>query len=95
MKAILCKEYGPADKLVIEDVPSPEVKGRGVKVRVKAAGLNFPDTLIIEGKYQNKNVYIQNGFGTNGVGFCAKEVKVNGQITTDEVLVVCQDWSVG
>jgi len=54
MKAILCKEYGPADKLVIEDVPSPEVKGRGVKVRVKAAGLNFPDTLIIENKYQFK-----------------------------------------
>ena len=50
MKAILCKEYGPAETLVIEDVPSPEVKGRGVKVRVKAAGLNFPDTLIIENK---------------------------------------------
>ena len=54
MKAILCKEYGPAETLVIEDVPSPEAKGRGVKVRVKAAGLNFPDTLIIEGKYQLK-----------------------------------------
>ena len=54
MKAILCKEYGPAGKLVIEDVPSPDVKGHGVKVRVKAAGLNFPDTLIIEGKYQLK-----------------------------------------
>ena len=51
MKAILCKEYGPAETLVIEDVPSPEVKGRGVKVRVKAAGLNFPDTLIFEFKY--------------------------------------------
>ncbi|NMT64569.1 NADPH:quinone oxidoreductase family protein [Marinobacter orientalis] len=54
MRAILCKEYGPADKLVIEDVPSPVVKGHGVKVRVRAAGLNFPDTLIIEGKYQLK-----------------------------------------
>ncbi|WP_150909974.1 NADPH:quinone oxidoreductase family protein [Marinobacter halotolerans] len=54
MRAILCKEYGPAGKLVIEDIPSPEVKGRGVKVKVKAAGLNFPDTLIIEGKYQLK-----------------------------------------
>lgn len=54
MKAILCKEYGPADTLVIEDVPSPEVKGLGVKVRVTAAGLNFPDTLIIQGKYQIK-----------------------------------------
>ncbi len=54
MKAILCKDYGPADTLVIEDVPSPEVKGRGVKIRVSAAGLNFPDTLIIENKYQLK-----------------------------------------
>lgn len=54
MKAILCKDYGPAETLVIEDVPSPEVKGRGVKVRVSAAGLNFPDTLIIENKYQLK-----------------------------------------
>lgn len=54
MRAILCKEYGPAETLVIEDVTSPVVKGHGVKVRVKAAGLNFPDTLIIEGKYQLK-----------------------------------------
>lgn len=52
MKAILCKEYGPADNLVIEDIASPDVKGSGVKIRVKAAGLNFPDTLIIQGKYQ-------------------------------------------
>jgi len=54
MKAILCKEYGTAETLVIENVPSPEAKEYGVKVRVKAAGLNFPDTLIIEGKYQLK-----------------------------------------
>lgn len=54
MKAILCTKYGPAESLIIDEVPSPEVKGRGVKVRVKAAGLNFPDTLIIEGKYQLK-----------------------------------------
>ena len=54
MRAILCKELGPPDKLVIEDVPSPQVSGDGVKVKVKAAGLNFPDTLIIEGKYQIK-----------------------------------------
>lgn len=42
-------------------------------------------TLVIEGKYQNKNLYVQNYFGGSGVGFCAKEVKVNGRITTDEV----------
>lgn len=54
MRAILCKEYGPAETLVIEDTKSPEAKGSDVKVRVRAAGLNFPDTLIIEGKYQLK-----------------------------------------
>jgi hypothetical protein len=41
--------------------------------------------LIVEGKYQQKNLYIQNGFSSNGVGFCAYEVKVNGRVTTDEV----------
>ncbi|PAV25923.1 NADPH:quinone oxidoreductase [Tamilnaduibacter salinus] len=54
MRAILCQEYGPAEKLVIGDQPSPEARGRGVKIRVKAAGLNFPDTLIIKGEYQFK-----------------------------------------
>lgn len=42
-------------------------------------------TLVIEGKYQNKNVYVHNGFGVGGVGFCTKEIKVNGNITTDEI----------
>lgn len=41
--------------------------------------------LVIEGKYQNKNVYVHNGLGAGGVGFCAKEIKVNGRITTDEI----------
>lgn len=41
--------------------------------------------LVVEGKFQNKNIYIQNAFGGNGVGFCATEIKVNGKITTDEV----------
>lgn len=41
--------------------------------------------LIVEGKFQNKNIYIQNSFGANGVGFCATEIKVNGRVTTDEV----------
>lgn len=41
--------------------------------------------LVVEGKFQNKNVFIQNAFGSNGVGFCATEIKVNGVVTTDEV----------
>lgn len=40
--------------------------------------------ILLEGNYQGKNLYIQNPFGSNGVGFCVNEVKVNGNITTDE-----------
>lgn len=54
MKAVLCKEYGPPESLVIEDIASP-TPGKGqVVVSVKACGVNFPDTLIIQGKYQFK-----------------------------------------
>lgn len=52
MKALLCKHLGPARDLVLEDVPSPTPKPNEVLLNVQAAGVNFPDTLIIEGKYQ-------------------------------------------
>ena len=52
MKAVLCKAYGPPDSLVLEDVPSPKPDAGQVVISVKAAGVNFPDTLMIENKYQ-------------------------------------------
>jgi NADPH2:quinone reductase len=54
MKAVLCKEWGLPGKLVVEDVPSPKPAAGQVLVSVKACGVNFPDTLIIQGKYQFK-----------------------------------------
>lgn len=52
MKAVMCKEYGMPDTLVLEELP-PLRAGKGqVVVTVKACGVNFPDTLIIQGKYQ-------------------------------------------
>ncbi|WP_024698824.1 NADPH:quinone oxidoreductase family protein [Pseudomonas avellanae] len=54
MKALLCKAFGPASTLVLEDVPNPEIKKNEILLDVHAAGVNFPDTLIIEGKYQFK-----------------------------------------
>ncbi len=54
MKAVLCKAFGPAETLVLEEVASPEPKKNEVLLDVHAAGVNFPDTLIIEGKYQFK-----------------------------------------
>lgn len=54
MKAVLCKAFGPPETLVVEEVSSPEIKKNEVLLDVHAAGINFPDTLIIEGKYQFK-----------------------------------------
>ncbi len=54
MKAVQCVEHGPPEKLVVNDIPVPE-PGRGhLRVRVHAAGVNFPDTLIIQNLYQFK-----------------------------------------
>ena len=54
MKAVLCKAWGPPESLVVEEL-APLTAGTGqVVVSVKAAGVNFPDTLIIQNKYQHK-----------------------------------------
>ena len=53
MKAVVCREHGLPDSLdLVDDWPSPEMGDNDVRIRVKAAGLNFPDVLIIQGKYQ-------------------------------------------
>jgi NADPH2:quinone reductase len=52
VKAVICKEFGPPEKLVVEEVPTPTVGAGQALIAVKACGVNFPDTLIIEGKYQ-------------------------------------------
>ena len=55
MKAVVCKEHGLPDKLSFEAAwPDPEMGDDDVLIDVKAAGLNFPDVLIIQNKYQTK-----------------------------------------
>src|ERR1700752_462066 len=54
MKALLSKVVGGPGPLVLEDVPSPEAKPGFAVVSVKAVGVNYPDVLIIEDKYQFK-----------------------------------------
>lgn len=54
MKAILCKSWGLPDTLVVEELPDA-VPGPGeVAIDVQAAGVNFPDVLVIQNKYQFK-----------------------------------------
>ncbi|HXL75736.1 MAG TPA: NADPH:quinone oxidoreductase family protein [Burkholderiales bacterium] len=54
MKAVLCKQYGPPETLVVEELPSPRAGPGEAVVSVKAASVNFPDVLIIQNKYQFK-----------------------------------------
>lgn len=54
MRAVLCQALGPPEQLVVAEVCAPAPQSGQVVVRVRAAGLNFFDTLIIEGKYQYK-----------------------------------------
>ncbi|MEQ8604187.1 MAG: NADPH:quinone oxidoreductase family protein [Marivibrio sp.] len=54
MRALLCKDYGGIDALVVDETPSPALKPGEVRVQVEACGVNFPDTLIVAGKYQFK-----------------------------------------
>ncbi|MDN3519669.1 NADPH:quinone oxidoreductase family protein [Aquisalimonas lutea] len=52
MRAVLCKEHGPPESLVVDEAPSAAVGENEVRIGIHACGVNFPDTLIIQGKYQ-------------------------------------------
>ena len=52
MKAVLSKVIGGPETLVVEDLPDPVAKDGEVVIRVHACGVNYPDVLIIEDKYQ-------------------------------------------
>jgi NADPH2:quinone reductase len=53
MKAVTCKEHGLPGKLeLVSDWPEPTLGEHDILIEVKAAGLNFPDVLMIQGKYQ-------------------------------------------
>ena len=54
MKAIVCEAYGPPSTLVYKDIEIGSPGPKEVQVDIKACSLNFPDTLIIQGKYQFK-----------------------------------------
>src|SRR5258706_16177725 len=54
MKAVLCREWGDPEALVIGDVASRLLGPRDVRIRARACGVNFADTLQISGRYQVK-----------------------------------------
>jgi NADPH2:quinone reductase len=54
MQAVLCREWGPPDVLRLEEVARLELEPHDVRIRVRAAGVNFADSLMVAGTYQVK-----------------------------------------
>lgn len=54
MRAVRCKELGPPDQLVIEEMPHRDLNPGEVRIKIHACSVNYPDTLIIQGLYQFK-----------------------------------------
>jgi len=54
MKAALCTHYGPPEELEIKHVPAPKPDKGQVVIAVRACGVNFPDVLLVQDKYQFK-----------------------------------------
>lgn len=52
MRAALCRSYGPPEVVHVEDVPSPPLGAGQVRVRVRAAAVNYPDALLVANEYQ-------------------------------------------
>ena len=52
MKAYVCREFGPVDSHKVEEIEDPRAEPGMVVIDVKAAGVSFPDVLIVQGKYQ-------------------------------------------
>ena len=54
MRAVLCKAFGEPDSLMVEEIAAPPLRPGGARVAVHAAGVNFGDTLMVAGTYQEK-----------------------------------------
>jgi NADPH2:quinone reductase len=54
MKAMVCRQLGAPEVLRVEDVETPEPRANQVRVRVQACSINFPDLLMIAGRYQER-----------------------------------------
>ena len=55
MKSIICENFGPLNSLVYKEVETPEIQNPSdVLIKVFSSGVNFPDGLLVQGKYQLK-----------------------------------------
>lgn len=53
-RAVVCQELGPPDRLRLRELARPPLAPGTVRVALRAAGVNFPDVLMIQGLYQHR-----------------------------------------
>ena len=92
MRAVVCKEFGPPENLVVEEMADPVPAADQLLIEVKAAAVTFPDTLMLEDKYQFKAPppYVPGGevagvvaaIGDDVTGFSVGDRVVGGLGTT-------------
>ncbi|GLR18753.1 NADPH:quinone oxidoreductase family protein [Portibacter lacus] len=85
MKAIVCSSFGPPSNLEFKDVPDPIPADDEILIKVHACGINFPDTLIIQGLYQFKPEFPFSPSGdiagvVEAVGSAVKHLKVGDTV---------------
>jgi len=89
MKAIQCQRHGLPDSLVMAETPVPTFDAQEVLIQVKACGVNFPDVLIIQNKYQFKPaIPFSPGGEVSGVITAVGE-KVKHLKIGDKVVALC------
>ena len=54
MRAVICRDWGTPADLEVAEIAPPNMRPRGVRIRVAAAGINFADTVMIQGRYQGR-----------------------------------------
>jgi NADPH2:quinone reductase len=89
MKAVLARQYGPPETLTFEEIPSPAPQRGEVVIAVHASAVNFPDTLIIENKYQLKPELPFSPGGEVAGTVKAVGEGVEGFAAGDRVMAVC------
>jgi NADPH2:quinone reductase len=89
MKAILCRTFGPPSELRLEETEPPKLGATGLRIEVHSAGLNFPDVLIVQGKYQVKpELPFSPGAEVAGIVTEVGE-RANGFAPGDRVMALC------
>jgi NADPH2:quinone reductase len=85
MRAVLCREFGPPEGLIVDQISTPVLEHDQVRLKVHYAGLNFPDILLVTGNYQAKPKFpFVPGLEVSGtvteVGASVKSLKIGQRV---------------